>query len=79
MSLNDESHWVSRNIYDAFRRSYFRMTRSCLRSHHMLVMLLHFPLQQHEESKGGPPCNSMPFGVAWAYYSEVLVSSSAAL
>ena len=27
-----------------------------------------FPLQQREKSEGGPPCNSMPLGAAWAYY-----------
>ena len=31
-------------------------------------MLLFLPLQRCEKSEGGPPCNSMPLGAAWAYY-----------
>ena len=46
--------------------------------HHMPIILLFFPLQRHEESEGGPPCNSMPFGVAWAYYGKVLVLANVA-
>ena len=42
-------------------------------SHHMPTILWFFPLQRHEESEGGPPCNNMPFGAAWAYYGKVLV------
>ena len=41
-------------------------------------MLMFFPLQRHKESEGGPPCNSMPLGVAWAYYIKVLVLASVA-
>ena len=44
----------------------------------MPTILLFFPLQQHEELEGGPPCNSMPFGAAWAYYGKVLILTNAA-
>ena len=44
----------------------------------MPTMLLFFPLQRCEESEGGPPCNSMPFGAAWAYYVKVLILASTA-
>ena len=54
------------------------MMRGRFCSHHMPIMLLFFPLQRHEESEGGSPCNSMPFGAAWAYYGNVLVLASAA-
>ena len=54
------------------------MMRGHFCSHHMPIILLFFPLQRHEESEGGPPCNSMPFGAAWAYYGKVLVLASAA-
>ena len=55
-----ESHWISCYVNDAFKRSYFRMPRSCFCSHHMPIMLLFLPLQRCENSEGGPPCNSMP-------------------
>ena len=41
-------------------------------------VLLFFPLQRREKSEGGPPCNSMPLGAAWAYYIKVLVLASTA-
>ena len=73
-----ESYWIPCNINDALERSYFRMSRSRFHLHHMLIMLVIFPLQRHEESEGGPPCNSMPLGAAWAYYIKVLVLASVA-
>ena len=58
--LYNESYWISSHVNDAFKRSYFRMPRSCFLSHHMPIMLLFLPLQRCENSEGGPPCNSMP-------------------
>ena len=55
-----KSHWISCYVHDAFKRSYFRMPRSCFYSHHVPMMLLFLPLQRCENSEGGPPCNSMP-------------------
>ena len=55
-----KSYWISCYVNDTFKRSYFRMPRSCFDSHHMPIMLLFLPLQQCENSEGGPPCNSMP-------------------
>ena len=54
------------------------MPRSRFCSHHMPIMLVLFPLQRREELEGGPPCNSMPLGAAWAYYIKVLVLASTA-
>ena len=55
-----KSYWILCYVNDTFKRSYFCMPRSCFYSHHMLIMLLFLPLQQCENSEGGPPCNSMP-------------------
>ena len=55
-----KSHWISCYVNDAFKWSYFRMSRSRFDSHHMPMMLLFLPLQRCENSEGGPPCNSMP-------------------
>ena len=55
-----KSHWISCYVDDAFKRSYFRVPRSCFSLHHMPMMLLFPPLQRCENSEGGPPCNSMP-------------------
>ena len=60
MPLYYESYWISGYVNDAFKRSYFCMPRSRFYSHHMLIILLFLPLQQCENSEGGPPCNSMP-------------------
>ena len=76
--LNHKNYWIPCNINDALERSYFCMMRGRFCSHHMPIMLLFFPLQQHKESEGGPPCYSMPFGVALAYYGKVLIHTSAA-
>ena len=35
-----ESHWVSGDVHDAFRRSHVRMVRSVLRSHHKPMFML---------------------------------------
>ena len=79
MLLNNESYWIPCNVDDTLERSYFRMMRGHFCLHHMPIILLFFPVQQHEESEGGPPCNSMPFGAAWAYYGSVLVLVNVAL
>ena len=79
MPLNNKSYWIPCNVDDALEWLYFRMMRGCFCSHHMPTILLFFPLQRHEELEGGPPCNSMPFGAAWAYYGKVLVLANAAL
>ena len=79
MPLDHKGYWIPCNIYDALEQSYFHMMRSRFCSHHMPIILLFFPLQRHEESERGPPCNSMPFGASWAYYGKVLILASAAL
>ena len=78
MPLNNKSYQIPCNVDDALERSYFRMTRGRFCSHHMPTILLSFPLQWYEKSEGGPPCNSMPFSAAWAYYGKVLVLTNAA-
>ena len=55
-----ESHWVSGDVYDAFKRLHIRMARSRFHSHHMLMFMLEHHLQRCEISEGGPPCISMP-------------------
>ena len=35
-----ESHWVSGDVYDAFRRSHVRVARSRFCSHHMPMFIL---------------------------------------
>ena len=55
-----KSHWISSYVNNAFKWSYFCMPRSRFYSHHVPMMLLFLPLQQCENSEGGPPCNSMP-------------------
>ena len=55
-----ECHRILCYIYDAFKRSYLCMPRSCFYSHHVPLMLLLLPLQRCENSEGGPPCNTMP-------------------
>ena len=76
--LYHESYWIPCNVNDTLGQSYFRMLRSRFCSHHMPIMLMFFPLQRHKESEGGPPCNSMPLGAAWAYYIKVLILASTA-
>ena len=78
MPLNNKSYRIPCDVDNTLEQSYFRMTRGHFCSHHMPTILLFFPLQQHEELEGGPPCNSMPFGAAWAYYSKVLILVNAA-
>ena len=78
MLLNNKSYRVLCNLDDTLEWLYFHMMRGCFCSHHMLTILLFFPLQRHEESEGGPPCNSIPFGAAWADYGKVLVLVNAA-
>ena len=78
MPLNHKGYWIPCNVNDALEQLYFCMMRGHFCLHHMPIMLLFFPLQRHEELEGGPPCNSMPFGVAWAYYGKVLILASAA-
>ena len=58
--MYNKSHWVSCYVHDAFKWSYFRVSRSRFYSHHVLMMLLFLPLQRCENLEGGPPCNSMP-------------------
>ena len=78
MLLNNKSYQIPCDVDDTLERSYFRMIRGRFCLHHMPTILLFFPLQRHKELEGGPPCNSMPFGAAWAYYGKVLVLVSAA-
>ena len=78
MLLNNKSYRIPCNVDDALEQSYFRMTRGHFCSHHMPTILLLFPLQGHKELEGGLPCNSMPSGVAWAYYGKVLILANAA-
>ena len=78
MLLNNKSYRILCDVDDTLEQSYFRMMRGRFCSHHMPTILLFFPLQRHKESEGGPPCNSMPFSAAWAYYGNVLVLVSAA-
>ena len=73
--LYHESYWIPCNVNDTLGWSYFRMPRSRFCLHHMPIMLMFFPLQRHEKSEGGPPCNSMPLGAAWAYYIKVRMAS----
>ena len=79
MPLNNKSYRIPCNVDDALERSYLRMMRGHFCLHHMPTNLLFFPLQRHKESEGGPPCNSMLFGAAWAYYGKVLILANAAL
>ena len=78
--MNYESYWISGYVNNTFKRSHFRMLRSGFCAHQMPLILLFLPLQQCENSEGGPPCNSIALGVAWAYYtcSKVFALSSAA-
>ena len=55
-----ESHWVSGDVHDAFRRPHVRVVRRRLCSHHTPMFMLLLPLQRCENSEGGPPCKSMP-------------------
>ena len=50
------------------------MPRSHFSSHHMPIMLLFLPLQQWENSEGGPPCNSMP--LVWLGLTICIIKSS---
>ena len=78
MPLNHKGYWIPCNVNDALEWSYFHMMRGHFCWHHMPIILLCFLLQRHKESEEGPPCNSMPLGVALAYYGKVLVLASAA-
>ena len=76
MPLYHESYWISCNVNDALGWSYICMLRSHFCSHHMPIILMFFPLQQREESEGGPPCNSMPLvrlGLTILKFSYLLV------
>ena len=75
-----ESHWISCDVYDTFKRSYLRMSRSGFNSHHMPILLLFLPLQRYEILEGGPPCKSMPLvRLGLTFCSMLSITSSAAL
>ena len=76
--LYHKSYWIPCNINDALGQLDISMTRSHFCAHHMMIMLLTFPLQRCKKSEGGPPCNSMPLrcGLGLLYLSSILASAA---